>query len=665
MRLDAHCLFAALLVLAAPAAASPKLDRTTTGSIIKAEQPAGDVMAVRKALDALRKDDIATARSIRDGLAQGSLARRTLAWAMAQSGARGLPSADIAAAAAGTQGWPGASTLRANSERALSREKLSPAEIIAAFGGTEPQTFDGALALARAHRDTGNMAAAAAALSSAWARRKLEADEEKTVIAEFGEAIPRAIHRERMERMLYDERVTSAGRVAALAGASSLYKAWAAVIRKEPNAAALLDAVPAAQRAMGWHFAKTRHLRRAERASQAAETMLLAPRDPAGLFDASEVWNEQQILARDLIDFGKPALAYKVAANHLAQTPSRIADAEFHAGWIALRFLNDPATARAHFARLRDVTDGPISRARAHYWLGRAAEAAGGDGRGEFEAAARHATTYYGQLAAARIGKKTLSIAYPAADAGDRARFEAREQVQAARVLIAAGHESRAALLIDGLEEMMDDPGELALLAVMAEKAGLAKAALQVGKASAHRGVEVGALTHPIGAIPEAARLSDAGRALAYAIARQESEFHAAAVSRAGALGLLQLMPGTAKDVAARAGLSYSKSRLTNDAGYNATLGARYLSEQIDRFDGSYILTFIAYNAGPRRAEEWVARYGNPDGKAIDAIVDWVELIPFAETRSYVQRVMENYQVYKWRLTGAYDIERDLRFGRD
>ena len=147
-------------------------------------------------------------------------------------------------------------------------------------------------------------------------------------------------------------------------------------------------------------------------------------------------------------------------------------------------------------------------------------------------------------------------------------------------------------------------------------------------------------------------------------MARQESEFHVAARSGAGALGLLQLLPGTAKDVAGRAGLPFSQARLTSDAGYNATLGARYLSEQIDRFDGSYILTFIAYNAGPRRASEWVERYGDPKGKSIEDVVDWVERIPFSETRSYVQRCMENYQVYKWRLAGHYDIERDLRYGR-
>jgi soluble lytic murein transglycosylase len=262
------------------------------------------------------------------------------------------------------------------------------------------------------------------------------------------------------------------------------------------------------------------------------------------------------------------------------------------------------------------------------------------------------------------LGLKTLTIATPAPTDNDRTRFSGREWVQAAKLLIDAGHAWRATPLIDALADNLSSPGELALLADMAAKAGQSKLALQVGKSSAYRGIDVGALTHPLGAIPEETQLSDAGRALAYAIARQESEFHVGAKSGAGALGLLQLLPGTAKEVAARAGLEYSQVRLAADGGYNATLGARYLSEQIDRFDGSYILTFIAYNAGPRRADEWVKRYGNPKGKSIEEVVDWVERIPFSETRSYVQRVMENYQVYKWRLNGQYDIVQDLRFGR-
>jgi soluble lytic murein transglycosylase len=666
LRLGCILLLAGAAPAAALAEAAPTLDRVTTGSIIKAASPTAAASAIDRAFDALNKGDVASARAIRDGLKRGSLAHKTLSWALAYHGGGKLPSDDIADAAVIAADWPGAKLLRANSERALARENHGPADIIAAFGGTEPQTFEGALALARAFKAKGDMKAAVEALSGLWKSEKLEGEAEAAVIGEFGKAMPASVHRVRMQAMLYDERVTSAGRVATLAGATALHKAWAAVIRKQSDAGRLLEAVPEKQRIAGWHFANIRHLRRNERTTLAANAMLAAPRDADKLIDTREWWNERQILARDLIDLKKYDLAYKVAAGHSATTPSRIADAEFHAGWIALRFIGDAATARRHFEKLAEVTDGPISKSRAHYWLGRAAEAgSGGDASAHFAKAAGFATTYYGQLAAARIGRKALSVAYPEPGSADRERFDGRELVRAARLLIDAGHASRANPLLDTLGDELQSPGELALLAVMAERAGQAKMALQIGKAAAHRGVDVGALTHPLGAIPKNAKLSDAGRALAYAIARQESEFHIAARSGAGALGLLQLLPGTAKEVAGRAGLPWSKNRLTTDAGYNAALGSRYLSEQIDRFDGSYILTFIAYNAGPRRADEWVVRYGNPKGMAIDDVVDWVELIPFSETRSYVQRVMENYQVYKWRLNGRYDIVRDLRYGRD
>ncbi|TIW31298.1 MAG: lytic transglycosylase domain-containing protein, partial [Mesorhizobium sp.] len=164
--------------------------------------------------------------------------------------------------------------------------------------------------------------------------------------------------------------------------------------------------------------------------------------------------------------------------------------------------------------------------------------------------------------------------------------------------------------------------------------------------------------------IPDTADISGSGKALAYAIARQESEFNVGAISSAGARGLLQLMPGTARQLAKKAGLTFSQTRLTSDAGYNATLGAAFLGEQLDRFSGSYVLTFAGYNAGPNRAAQWVAKYGDPRGKDTDAVVDWIERIPYTETRSYVQRVMENYEVYKMRISGKYDIVGDLVNGR-
>lgn len=356
--------------------------------------------------------------------------------------------------------------------------------------------------------------------------------------------------------------------------------------------------------------------------------------------------------------------AYRVAANHKATEATDIVDAEFHAGWFALRGMEDPAAASQHFRRILDVSNRPLSASRAWYWLGRSAEAGGpGNAKDYFANAARFPGTFYGQLAA-RLGHKALNVTYPAPSAEDRARFENREAVRAIARLEAAGHGWRADSIYRALAEELTSPGELAILSARAEKTRNHQLSLQIGKTAFGRGIDVAALAFPVGVIPSTANIDGSGKALAYAIARQESAFNPAAVSTANARGLLQLLPGTAKGVASRYGLAYSKERLTSDAGYNATLGAHYLGEQINSFGGSYILTFIAYNAGPRRVPDWLSRYGDPRGKPIDEVVDWIERIPFQETRNYVQRVMENYQVYKVRLGQGADIVADLRMGR-
>ena len=202
------------------------------------------------------------------------------------------------------------------------------------------------------------------------------------------------------------------------------------------------------------------------------------------------------------------------------------------------------------------------------------------------------------------------------------------------------------------------------MLAERAERRKDHSLALQIGKSAFYEGRDVAALAFPTGAIPAGANISGSGKALAYSIARQESAFNPTAVSPANARGLLQLLPSTAKAVAKRHGLAYAPDKLTSDPGFNATLGAHYLGEQIDSFGGSYILTFIAYNAGPRRVGEWIARYGDPRDPAVDP-VDWVERIPFSETRNYVQRILENLQVYRVRFGGSNKllIEADLRRG--
>nr|WP_198174133.1 lytic transglycosylase domain-containing protein [Mesorhizobium xinjiangense] len=646
---------------------------TTTASVAVRPDPlpergferGGDITRLKQGLDALSSGRIDQARAVRDALPDRALDHHILAWAIAMDGSDGVTSGEIAAAATTLPGWPGMAALRRNSERAMYREEPQPRAVVQAFAGSTPQTAQGAILLARSHVRLGQTEAARKALSPFWRTTKLDAKDEVAMIREFGKLIPAADHRYRMERMLYEDRVRSAERVAGLGGGEALAKAWAAVTRNQSNAGKLLEAVPRSQRTAGYVFAKARYLRRSERFTQAAEVMLSAPRDASALIDPDAWWVERRVLSRELLDIGKPDLAYKIAAAHSAESAAYAADAEFHAGWYALRALNDPKTASRHFAKVADLTSGPVSQARAYYWLGRVAEAGGpGNARDYYRRAAANDFAFYGQLAAARLGRSTIAATYPEPSEADRRNFASREAVAAIHRLEEAGYAGRADILYRALAEQLPTSGELALLAVMAERRGNHFLALRIGKAAALRGMDIGALAHPVGAIPGAAGISASGKALAYAVARQESEFNVGAVSPAGALGLLQLMPGTAKSMAGKAGLAFSKARLTTDAAYNATLGATYLGQQIERFDGSYILTFIGYNAGPRRAEEWVERYGDPRGKSVEAVVDWIERIPYTETRNYVQRVMENYQVYKMRLTGRMDIENDLVKGR-
>jgi len=492
----------------------------------------------------------------------------------------------------------------------------------------------------------------------------LDADVEAAIIKDFGDLLTAEDHRMRMDRMLHAERVGSAMRVAELANSKPLAEAWAAALRGNRKTIELLDKVPAAQRGAGYHFAKARYLRRTKKYEEAAAAMLAAPRDAAAYADPDAWWEERRVLSRELLDLGDAATAYKLAAAHTAESPEAAADAEFHAGWYALRFVGDPAKALPHFSRIVDIAQGASSRSRGYYWMARAMKAgAPGDAAATFARAAAFGTSFYGQLAAVELGRDTIDVTRPEPAEDDLRRFESRDMVRAARTLETIGQSRLSDTMVRALSRSITSPGEMSLLVDLAASRDL-PLALRVGKAAAARGLAVGGLAHPTGAIPVSADISSAGKALAYAVARQESEFNVAAVSRAGARGLLQLLPATARDMARKAGLPFAPERLTTDAGYNATLGAAFLSEQLDRFSGSYILTFAGYNAGPKRARDWITRYGDPRGKSIEEAVDWVERIPFTETRHYVQRVMENYQVYKMRLGGRFDLAGDLVDGR-
>ena len=591
-------------------------------------------------------------------------------WLVATTGGSDVPSSQIKDISAKLADWPGQSLLRLRYEQAVAREKPSPADTIKALGASRPVSDSATIQLTRAYVASGRQKDAAALIRAFWRDQNVSGSDEKTILSEFGDLLTASDHKARMDRLLYDERSAEALRTAALLDKNqqALAKAVVAVIKGQKSALKTLDALPSAVRKDPLAlYSRIRTLRRADKTKEAANLLVSAPRDANVLVDPNAWWIERRLISRALIEDGDARLAYRIAAGHSAESSTYQAEAEFHAGWYALEFLHDPATARKHFAQIAAISSMPLSLSRAEYWLGRTAVAAGDrtEADARFRRAAAYPTTFYGQLALARLGSTKLQISKPpVADAAVRQRFANRELVKVIQHLTAAGRTGSVGIFYRHLADTLTDPSEVALLATMAENDGEHQIALQVGKAAAVRGMPVETLAFPIAAIPANARTPSVEKPMVYAIARQESAFNPEAISRAGARGLLQLMPATARQVAKTVGLPYSKGRLTSDPGYNATLGAAHLGDLVDNFGGSYVMTFAAYNAGASRVADWVKRHGDPRDPKVD-VVDWIELIPFTETRNYVQRIMENLQVYRARLgEPALVIESDLKRGK-
>ena len=624
-------------------------------------------------LDALDRGDPDEVRKILATLDADSLDAKILRWSMAMSRSAGLDAAELAGARKIFSDWPGDETIGINFELAFYRENPSPMSLIAAFAQKPPLTIAGKVAKARALRRLGRDTEATEIVRAVWNDIDLEPRAATALAKEFEPYFTKADYLDRMKRLLYRDRTRAALEPARLAGAESLYQAWVQTIKAPQRADVAIDKVDESFKDdPALTYLKIRRLRQLDRIDEAAALFSAMPADDTALLDPEEWWIEQRIVSRGLMEKGEAEKAWKVAAAHKATRPRIAAEAEFHAGWYALRGLEEPKKAEPHFRKLLELANSRADKARAYYWLARTAEAMGRDPENQaaddaaslYAKAAEHPASFYGQLAASALKEQPQPFADPQPSPSDRARFTERETVRALERLQAIGEEARARQFYGYLAETLESPGEMTLLANLARAKGDYRLALRIGKIGWSRGLEVGALAFPLGVMPRDADTSGSGLALAYSIARQESSFDLSAVSPANARGLLQLLPGTAREVATRHGLAYSPERLTRDAGYNATLGSHYLREQIDRFGGSYILTFVAYNAGPKRVNEWIERFGDPRGKPIEDVVDWVESIPFPETRNYVQHVLENYQIYKARLGQPADIASDLRFGR-
>jgi len=623
----------------------------------------GQITRLGEALTAIGEGRIADANSLRDAMPVGSVDRDLVDWTLAASGDRAVGAGAIAKTMRRLDDWPGQDLLARNHERALVHGWLGNIKLRTMFDGTPPETFEAAYALAKGHLQTGGATQARDLVVPYWRTTVLSSSIEREVLDLFDEVLTEDDHRGRYFNMMVRERIRAGARIAEVAGMAGLHEAWAAVVRKAPGADALIANVPdALLETEAGLYMRIEHLRRTDRLEEAAELLAEVPEDSEALTNPDAWWNERRIVSRSLREVGAIEPALEIVARQRGGSAATQVDAAFHAGWYALRGLNDPARAKPHFERIERIAQGAASRARGAYWLGRTASSAGDEdaARAHFERAAAHPTSFYGQLAAQALGKEKLTISpIPTSE-------QARSDLSASRVLMAIERQTETGetrflqTLYNGLAARFDTPAHYAALARHAADRDHHAIGLRIAKRGQWNGHDLGPATHPADAIPSDGFLSASDRALVYAVARQESEFNTNAVSRANARGLLQLLPSTARDVAGRMDLSYSAARLTTDPAFNALLGTQYLDEQRDRFSGSHILTFIAYNAGSGRAREWIGRFGDPRGLPLAETIDWIEQIPFPETRTYVQKVMANMTVYKAQFGLPLTIRQDL-----
>ena len=637
-----------------------------------AATPSSDVDVVRQAIGLARggKADAATSleRSISD-----PLARKLVEWVILRSDDNDADFARYNAFIAANPGWPSMVTLRRRAEAMLWQERAPSATVRAYFANTRPLSAKGRFALARALLNDGDRAGAQAHAGEAWRDDDFSQELEGQALELFGSLLTRADEKARMDRSLYIKETLDAGLRAArrLGGEQpAIAKARIAVMAKASNAKSLLDEVPVgARRDAGYVFARIHWLRQHDKIAEAGALMLTAPRDPAELRDTDEWWIERRLVARKLLDLGDARTAYAVARD--AAPPSKEnyrAEHEFTAGWIALRFLRQPALAERHFARVAEGNANPITIARAGYWLGRTAEAENKprEARAAYEAAARYSTAYYGQLARARLGRGELDFALPPRPSGERRAAVARlEVVRAAELLYAIDARDLVAMFVADLADKSTDQAALSMLAEIAERSGDARSVLLIGKIALGRGLPFDEYAFPVGGLPRYSAIGpQVEPAIVYSIARQESAFNPRTVSSAKALGLMQVTPDAGRYIAKKFGVAFDQNRLLHDNVYNMQMGAAELGDDIARYRGSYILAFAGYNAGAGRVKEWIERYGDPRDPRVDP-VDWVERIPFSETRNYVERILENLQVYRARFAGSarLQIEADLRRG--
>ena len=584
-----------------------------------------------------------------------------------------VPFKDITYVAQQMPDWPRMTGIQAKAEGMMFDDPLKSRKTIAWFMGKEPVSGEGRAALARAHYQQGNKESGDLWLKSAWRDSKLTRSRQQELFGRYKSKLTKEDHAVRADHLIWQGRRHHAKAQALLPHMGKdqrrLMNARIRVASNRSGMDAAIKAVPAQYKNdAGLLYERAKWRRKRKTKIYALPVYLDITNPPINEDGKKAVWKEKRIMARWAIQEKKYNDAYGLAAHHGMTRGGAFAEAEFLAGWLALTHLGQPGKAAQHFETLKNGVTTPVSLSRASYWQARAADALSDpNARAYYTEAAAFTNTYYGQLAADKVSGRLAQVTLPieADTAALKPTFEADPRIRALHLLGEVGEERYFTTFAFHLDDVLQDQRELTLLSQISKEYGYMRPSLRAAKQASSRFQSM--LTDSGYPMIEAIQSLPAEFDLpfVYAVARQESEFDHKVVSSAKAYGMMQMINSTAKYTARKHRIPYSRAKLTTDMDYSAKLGAHHLHDLLNQFDGSYVLAAAGYNAGPHRSRQWIKAYGDPRTGEIDP-VDWVESIPFSETRNYIQRVMENMQVYRARLNGnsaENQIYQDLNQG--
>jgi soluble lytic murein transglycosylase len=551
--------------------------------------------------------------------------------------------------------YPRLGRIKYLAEHKLSNEKITPGKIIDWFGDEEPLSGYGKMVLGESYVLTGQIEQGKKLIKDGW----ITADLSKTELSLFRKKFKNYLNAEdyiqRADYLAWENKYWDLKRMIRYLPKDYelLYNARQLLMSKSYGVDQAIKNVPDRfKNDAGLNFDRLKWRRKRGRIDSSAEILLNVKNTKDYLVRPDKWWDEREIISRSLIYEKKYELAYKIASNHALIEGSDYAAAEWMSGWIALSFLDDPLLSKDHFQNFYNNVSYPISTSRGAYWLARSYKALGDKDNSKkwFEEASKYLTTYYGQLAFLELNpnenfelSKDMEV-----DKKYREKFYSKELVKITYLLDELNEDKYTKFILRHLANENIENGSEILASELSTNIGRFDFAIQIAKIASYEKRFHNKFNYPIISTPKninGRKIPES--AFILSIIRQESEFDLSANSHAGAKGLMQLMPYTAKLVAKQAKLPYVKSRLTTDPEYNINLGSHYVAGLILDYDGAYPFAIAAYNAGPNRVKYWKKINKDPQKKQID-YVDWIELIKFRETRNYVQRVLENYNVYRY-----------------